>query len=195
MMVSSLGRVICGALAMPTIARVMGAILLQLSHSVPWVRVIIASRPSPPPPSPPPLPPPLLLPPAPAPAPSAVGADDLLRFWNCTQECAQAALGLQVSDRDNANNADIPVQVVAGGDDVASGEFSTTVLSRFLATSHEWATSDPVWYDVFCFLVFFALLFTNGRINTKTIGGEMLSDFAFSSWSVYLFFPFNVVEN
>jgi hypothetical protein len=148
-MVSSLGRAICGSLAMPTIARVMGAILLQLSHSVSWVRVIIASRP--PPPSPPLLLPPLLLPPAPAPARSAVGADDLLRFWNCTQECAQAALGLRVSDSDNANNADIPVQVVAGRDDVASGKFSTMVLSRFLATSHEWAMSDPVWYDVFYF--------------------------------------------
>ena len=40
---SSLGRLICAALAMPTIARVMGAILLHLSHVVPLVNIIIAS--------------------------------------------------------------------------------------------------------------------------------------------------------
>ena len=53
--------------------------------------------------------------------------------------------------------------------------------------------SSLVWR--FLLLVFFGLLFTNGRTTTKTIGGEMLSDFAFSSWSVYLLFPFIGVEN
>lgn len=46
-----LGRLIGGALAMPTIARMMGAMLLQLSHVVPLVRIIIAPRLRPAPPT------------------------------------------------------------------------------------------------------------------------------------------------
>ena len=41
---ASFGRLIGGALAMPTIARMMGAALLRLSHVLPLVRVIIAPR-------------------------------------------------------------------------------------------------------------------------------------------------------
>ncbi|KAI0287875.1 hypothetical protein BC826DRAFT_735103 [Russula brevipes] len=41
---AGLGRLIGGALAMPTIARVMGALLLRISHVLPFVRTIIAPR-------------------------------------------------------------------------------------------------------------------------------------------------------
>ncbi len=41
---ASFGRLVGGALAMPTIARVMGAALLRLSHVIPLVRAIIAPR-------------------------------------------------------------------------------------------------------------------------------------------------------
>jgi hypothetical protein len=44
---AGLGRLIGGALAMPTIARVMGALLLRISHVIPFVRTIIAPRPPP----------------------------------------------------------------------------------------------------------------------------------------------------
>jgi hypothetical protein len=46
---ASFGRLIGGALAMPTIARMMGFALLRLSHVLPLVRVIIAPRQQPPP--------------------------------------------------------------------------------------------------------------------------------------------------
>jgi hypothetical protein len=44
---AGLGRLIGGALVMPTIARIMGAMLLHLSHVFPLVRIIIAPRPRP----------------------------------------------------------------------------------------------------------------------------------------------------
>ena len=53
----SLGRLIGGALLMPSIARIMGSMLLHISHVVPLVRTIIA-----------PLPPLLLALPAAAPS-------------------------------------------------------------------------------------------------------------------------------
>jgi len=144
----NLGPLICGALAMPTIARMMGAILLHLSHVVPFVRIIIASRPPPPPP--PPLPP-----------PAATPTGGLLGLWDCTRDCARSALGFRGSDRNSASTADI--HVVTRGNDDRSGGFGTTILSRFLeisqkretirewATSQEWAMSDPIWYGVFSF--------------------------------------------
>ena len=138
---SSLGRLICGALAIPTIARTMGAILLHLSHVVPFVRIVIASRP----PSPPPPPPP---PPSPEAAVGVLGG--LLGLWDCTRDCARTAFGLQLSDGDSARAVDIGV--VTGGD--GSGGSGATILSGLLATSKEWATSDPVWYGVFLWGVF-----------------------------------------
>jgi hypothetical protein len=146
---SSLGRLICGALAVPTIARMMGAILLNLSHVVPFVGIIIAARPPPPPP-----PPPLPLPPT----PPATIVGGLLGLWDCARDCVRSTFGLRASGRDNASTADIRVRVVTGGDDVRLGEISTTILSGFLATSQEWATSDPVWYDVFSSRLFFCLV-------------------------------------
>lgn len=50
---ASLGRLIGGALAMPTIARMMGAVLLRLSYVVPLVRAVIAAPRLPTPPLPP----------------------------------------------------------------------------------------------------------------------------------------------
>ena len=144
---SSLGRLICGALVIPTIARTMGAILLHLSHVVPFVRIVIASRPPSPPPSPPP-------PPSPDAAVGVLGG--LLGLWDCTRDCARTAFGLQVSDGDSARNIDIGV--VTGGD--GSGGSGATILSGLLTTSKEWATSDPVWYGVFLwgfFLRYFSL--------------------------------------
>jgi len=156
---SNLGPLICGALAMPTIARMMGAILLHLSHVVPLVRIIIASRPPPPLPLRP-------LPPLPPPPTAAVGG--LLGLWGCTRDCARSALGLRGSDGDSASTADI--HVVTRGNDDGPGGFGTTILNRFLevsqkwepirewATSQEWAMGDPVWYGVFFLLVFFCLI-------------------------------------
>ena len=65
---ASFGRLVGGALAMPTIARMMGAALLRLSHVLPLVRAIIAPREP--------------LPPTPLPAAAAVG---LLGLWNNLQ--------------------------------------------------------------------------------------------------------------
>jgi len=145
---SSLGRLICGSLALPTIARMMGAILLNLSHIVPFVSIIIASRlPLPPPPPPPP-----------PPTPPAAAVGGLLGLWDCARDCVRSTFGFRVSGRDTASPADICVRVVTGGDDDGLGEFSTTILSGFLATSQEWATSDPVWYDVFTCVFFFGLV-------------------------------------
>ena len=138
---SNLGRLNCGALAMPTIAHVMGAMLLNLSHVVPFVSIIIASRLPPPPPLPP--------------TPPAAAIGGLLGLWDCTRDCVRSVFDLRVSDRDKASTADI--RGVTGGDVDGSGEFRTTILSGFLTTSQEWATSDPVWYDVFLLLVFIFL--------------------------------------
>ena len=106
---ASLGRLIGGALAMPTIARMMGAMLLRLSHVVPLVRIIIAPR----------------LRPA---SPGLVG------LWGRGAGSAWRLFG-----------GDGP-GVVDGGWAGGTG-LGAKVLSGFLATSQEWATSDPVWYE------------------------------------------------
>ena len=49
------------------------------------------------------------------------------------------------------------LELVTGGDDDGSGGPGTTILSGSLATSKEWMTSTPVWYDVF--LQFLCLTF------------------------------------
>ena len=110
---ASLGRLIGGALAMPIIARIMGAVLLRLSRVVPLVRAIIAPRP--------PV------------APGHAGIGGLVGIWGAVRRPALHLFGA-------ADVAD--VAGVAGG-------FGARVLSGFLATSPEWATSDPVWYDVY----------------------------------------------
>src|SRR6266851_2731369 len=114
---ASLGRLIGGALAMPIIARIMGAVLLRLSRVVPLVRAIIAPRP--------PV----------APGHASIGG--LVGIWGAVRRPALHLFGA----------ADVvDVAGVAGG-------FGARVLSGFLATSPEWATSDPVWYDVYFFLL------------------------------------------
>jgi hypothetical protein len=112
---ASLGRLIGGALAMPTIARMMGAVLLRLSYVVPLVRAIIAAPRLPTPP----------LPPARA---FSLGAaiSGLVGIWGGGGAGAVA------------RPAAVPV--------FGSG-LGAKVLGGFLVTSHEWATSDPVWYD------------------------------------------------
>jgi len=112
---ASLGRLIGGALAMPTIARMMGAVLLRLSHVMPLVRAIIAAPRLPTPP----------LPPAPA---FSLGAavSGLVGIWGGGGAGAVAR----------------PVAVPVFGTGLGA-----KVLSGFLVTSHEWAASDPVWYD------------------------------------------------
>ena len=146
---ASLGRLIGGALAMPTIARVMGAMLLRLSHVVPLVRIIIAPR----------------LRPA---SPGLVG------LWGRAGSAWRLFGG------------DIPA--VDGGWAGGAG-LGAKVLSGFLATSQEWATSDPVWYDVFLrFIVDFDYLTDGTYYYRLYVGGEMLSDWAFSSWSVTIYY-------
>ena len=185
---SSLGRLICGSLALPTIARMMGTILLNLSHVVPFVGIIIASRS-------PPLPPSLPLPLPPPPTPSATTVGGLLGLWDCARDCVFSTFGLRVSDRDNASTADIRVRVVTGGDHNRLGEFSTTILSGFFATSQEWATSDPVWYDVFtCICFFFASLFTNGRTTTKNYRWRNALGLCVFLVVSFLLFPFACQE-
>jgi hypothetical protein len=132
---SSLGRIVCGALVLPTIARTMGAMLLNLSHVVPFVSAIIASRRTPPPPPPTPL---------------AAAVGGLLGLWDCTRDCVRPTFGLRVSDRVDASPADVCVRIVTGGDDDGG-----TTLGGFLSTSEEWATNDPVWYEVFTRILFF----------------------------------------
>jgi hypothetical protein len=122
---ASLGRLIGGALAMPTIARMMGAVLLRLSYVVPLVRAIIAAPRLPTPP----------LPPARA---FSLGAaiSGLVGIWGGGGAGAVA------------RPAAVPV--------FGSG-LGAKVLGGFLVTSHEWATSDPVWYDN-PFVFFFPLI-------------------------------------
>ena len=123
---SSLGRLIGGALAMPTIARMMGAMLLRLSHVVPLVRIIIAPRTRP--------------------AAAAVGG--LVGLWGRAGSAWRLFGG-----------GDVPAGGVDGG--WSGGGIGAKVLIPFLATSQEWATSDPVWYDVF-FLRYLLTILTNG---------------------------------
>ena len=114
---ASLGRLVGGALLMPSIARVMGSVLLRISHAVPLVRTIIA-----------PLPPPPLLRMLPLPPPSGP-ISALVRLIR-------------------GGRAD-PVQVgyqVDGHGWLSGSGPGAMVLRMLLATSQEWATSDPVWY-------------------------------------------------
>jgi hypothetical protein len=122
---ASLGRLIGGALAMPTIARVMGAVLLRLSHVVPLIRAIIAPRPH--------L---RLLPPPPPPSAFAAVVNGLVGIWG-----GRTDSGLRVYGG-------------AGAAGVGGG-LGAKVFGGFLATSQEWAMSDPVWYDAFLFLFLF----------------------------------------
>jgi hypothetical protein len=109
---ASLGRLIGGALLMPSIARIMGSMLLHISHVVPLVRLIIA------PVVPPPLPPPAAPPSGPI----------------------SALVGLIRGARDPGLDT--------GSLGTAQVGYGTAVLRGFLATSNEWATSDPVWYVI-----------------------------------------------
>jgi hypothetical protein len=146
---ASLGRLIGGALAMPTIARVMGAMLLRLSHVVPLVRAIIAA---------PRLPPPL--PPVPV---FSLGAaiNGLVGIWGGGGAGAVA------------RPAAVPIFGAGLG---------AKVLSGFFLTSHEWAASDPVWYDDPFFPLDHIPLTDQPLPHSASIGGEMLSDLAYSLW-------------
>ena len=117
---ATIGRLIGGALAIPMIARLMGDVLLRISHVVPLVRIIIAPR--------------LPLPPA------AVGG--LVGLWGRARSAFRLFGGAGSTD----------VAVVAGGYSGWLGGFGTKVLGGFLVATQEWATSDPVWYDVFPFI-------------------------------------------
>jgi len=117
---AGLGRLVGGALVMPTIARMMGAMLLHLSHVVPLVRIIIAPR----------------LRAAPPTTAAAVGS--LVGLWGPAGSVGRLFGG--------AGNPDGPG--VEGGWSVAG--LGAKLLSEFLSTSQEWAAGDPVWYDVFC---------------------------------------------
>ncbi|KAI9508053.1 hypothetical protein F5148DRAFT_1284464 [Russula earlei] len=105
---ASLGRLIGGALAMPTIARIMGAVLLRISHIVPLVRTIIAHRP---------------------PVPPAAPAASLVGLWG-----AASVSALRLFGRAGANA------------DLDQSGLGAKLLGGFLATSNEWARSDPVWW-------------------------------------------------
>ena len=143
---ASLGRLIGGALLMPSIARMMGSMLLHISHVVPLVRTIIA-----------PLPPTLLALPAPAPS----GPISTL-------------VGLIRGARDLRPDVD-----PFGGGAPQAG-YGAAVLRGFLATSNEWATSDPVWYVIFALRALAGMTLLT-MFFTYT-GGEMLSDLVFSLW-------------
>ena len=110
---ASLGRLIGGALLMPSIARIMGSMLLHISHVVPLVRTIIA-----------PLPPPLLALPAPAPSGPISTLVGLIR-----------------------GARDLRPEVDPFGGAPQAG-YGAALFRGFLATSNEWATSDPVWYVI-----------------------------------------------
>jgi hypothetical protein len=121
---ASLGRLIGGALLMPSIARMMGSMLLHISHVVPLVRIIIA------PVHPPPLPPPAAPPSGPI----------------------SALVGLIRGARDP--------RLDTGPLGTAQVGYGTAVLRGFLATSNEWATSDPVWYVILRGVIVYTLLTT-----------------------------------
>ena len=155
---ASLGRLVGGALLMPTIARMMGSMLLHISHVVPLLHTIIA-------PLPPPLPPP---PPPPPPSPSGpIGA----------------LFGLI---RGGVRDLPQPDVALRGGATVTRVGYGTAVLRGVLATSQEWATSDPVWYVIVacCGLTFHLACF----FFYTCIGGGMLSDLVSSLWSVTFYF-------
>ncbi|KAI0298469.1 hypothetical protein B0F90DRAFT_1818678 [Multifurca ochricompacta] len=100
---SSLGRLVGGALAMPTISRIMGSFLLRLSHVFPLIRAIIAPRP-----------------------PRTGGGGGLLGLFGAS--------------------GGVPAIRLFGAQGEPTG-FGARVLSGLsLITTHEWATSDPVWW-------------------------------------------------
>jgi hypothetical protein len=109
---ASLGRLIAGALLMPSIARVMGSVLLHISHVVPLMRTIIA-----------PLPP---LPPLPPSLPHSGPISTLVRLIRGAR-------------------ADT-VRVGYHGYVQSGSGLGSLFLRGFLATSQEWASSDPIWY-------------------------------------------------
>jgi hypothetical protein len=117
---ASFGRLVGGALAMPTIARMMGAALLQLSHVLPLVRTIIAPREQ--------------MPSTPVPPVAAVG---LLGLWNNLRRS-------RLFGGDGGGWRELQQQQIVLGKNGTA--LSTKVLSGlFLTTSQEWAMSDPVW--------------------------------------------------
>ena len=123
---ASFGRLVGGALAMPTIARMMGAALLRLSHVLPLVRAIIAPREQ-------------QQLPQNVPAAAAVG---LLGFWNNLQR--SRLFGVLNGQRQQQQQQQQQVLWVGGG---KTGALGARVLGGlFLSTSQEWAMSDPVWY-------------------------------------------------
>jgi hypothetical protein len=115
---AGLGRVIGGALIMPSIARMMGSMLLHISHVVPLIRTIIA-----------PLPQPML--PLRASLPSG-------------------PISTLVSIIRGGRPDTMQVGYHGGGHGWLGGSsVGALVLRGLLATSQEWATSDPVWYVSF----------------------------------------------
>ncbi|KAH9034481.1 hypothetical protein EDB85DRAFT_1005320 [Lactarius pseudohatsudake] len=160
---ASFGRLVGGALVMPTIARVMGAALLRLSHVIPLVRAIIAPREQ--------------VPAAPMPA-AAVG---LLGLWNNLQR--SRLLGGWRGEQERQ-------QIVLGGGGVAA--LGGKVLSGlFLTTSQEWAMSDPVWWRNVLGLAVFLVVkdglkilhlrlakkeLENRRIKSKSFSGVDLAE-------------------
>jgi len=122
---ANIGRIVGGALAIPMIARLMGDILLRISHVVPLVRMIIAPRPS--------L------------QPAAVAVGGLVGLWGRARSAFRLFGGAGGTD----------VAVVAGGYDGWLGGFGSRVLGGFFVMTQEWAMSDPVWYDVFPFIFYF----------------------------------------
>jgi hypothetical protein len=137
---ASIARLVGGALAMPMIARLMGDTLLRISHVVPLVRTIIAPRPP--------------LPPAAAPIEGLVG------LWGRARSAFRLFGG--------AGTADVAV-VAAGGYDGWLGSFGNRVLGGFLVTTHEWAMSDPVWYDVFFRLLFYFYVLLVHRLTNELL--------------------------
>ena len=105
---TGLGRLVGGALLMPSIARIMGSVLLHISHAVPLIRTIIAPFPAP-------LPPP---------------RQSLFRLIRG----AAAQVGYR---GDGAHGW------------LSGSSLGALVLRGLLATSQEWATSDPVWYVLY----------------------------------------------
>ncbi|KAF8496207.1 hypothetical protein F5888DRAFT_1794746 [Russula emetica] len=114
---ASLGRLVGGALLMPSIARMMGSMLLHISYVVPLIRTIIA-----------PLPPPLLPRPL-SPSPSGpIGT--LVRLIRG----ARVDTVVQVGYRGDGHGW------------LSGSGLGAFVLRGLLGTSQEWATSDPVWW-------------------------------------------------
>jgi hypothetical protein len=132
---ASIGLLVGGALAIPMIARLMGDVLLRISHVVPLVRIIIAPRP--------PLP------------PAAVAVSGLVGLWGRARSAFRLFGG--------AGSAD--VAVVAGSYGGWLGGFGTKVLSGLLVTTQEWAMSDPVWYDGFPIIILSDCSPTNGILK------------------------------